>query len=165
MSQNQGIPKSGNICEQGVLIITLRPLPQKPQSFCHQVLKQEWSHASRSKWVQDDMVWHYGGNSGANIILTSNSGADISKGKVFDIKMKVLGPEWGLFDTEMTWARRCLASPQIMHHSYVEQVVTGPVPSVLSFLKFPPCCKNAILQLHQWNFLYLSCREWSQLLV
>jgi hypothetical protein len=39
------------------------------------------------------MVWHYGGNSGANIILTSNSEADISKGKVFDIKMKVLGPE------------------------------------------------------------------------
>jgi hypothetical protein len=93
VSQNQGIPKSGDICEQGVLIITLRPLPQKPQSFCHQVLKQEWSHTSRSKWVQDDMVWHYGGNSGANIILTSNSGADISKGKVFDIKMKVLGPE------------------------------------------------------------------------
>jgi hypothetical protein len=93
VSQNQGIPKSGDIWEQGVLIITLRPLPQKPQLFCHQVLKQEWSHASRSKWVQDDMVWHYGGNSGANIILTSNSGADISKGKVFDIKMKVLGPE------------------------------------------------------------------------
>jgi hypothetical protein len=44
-----------------------------------------------------------------------------------------LGPEWGLFDTEMTWARRCLTSPQIMHHSYVEQVVTGPVPSVLVF--------------------------------
>lgn len=46
------------------------------------------------------MVWHYVGNSGANNILTSNSGADISKGKVFDIrrkvfdkKVKVLGPE------------------------------------------------------------------------
>jgi hypothetical protein len=49
------------------------------------------------------MVWHYVGNSGANTILTSNSGADISKGKkVFDIKMKVLGPERGLFDTEIT---------------------------------------------------------------
>lgn len=43
--------------------------------------------------------------------------------------------------------------------------VTGPVPSVLSLFIFPPCCKNAILQLRQWNFLYLSCREWSQLLV
>jgi len=50
-------------------------------------------HASRSKWVQDDMVWHYAGNSEANIILTSDSGADIFKGKVFDIKMKILGPE------------------------------------------------------------------------